>query len=308
MRTLALISALLAGPALALELPEGAVMTGEDNARRGSLTVATGPFSDGAVPTTSHEGAVVRQAWRLPGTGLTTAQMQELFRTQLSEDGWRILFNCQEVTCGGFDFRFAMLVFGEPDMHVDLGDYRYLSATKGDSRLSLMISRSPGAGYVQVLRVGPAEEAPPVTTTSAMNGGAGLAVPDPSPVPIGIGAQMEQAGFAVLADLVFQTGSSDLGDLDFASLSELASYLVENPSKRVTLVGHTDAVGSLENNIALSRRRAGSVRQTLIDQYGVDADQVAADGVGFLSPVASNQTDAGREANRRVEVVLTTTE
>ncbi len=123
---------------------------------------------------------------------------------------------------------------------------------------------------------------------------------------------MEQVGYAVLSDLVFQTGSSALGEADFPpSLTELAGYLAANPTKRVTLVGHTDAVGSLDNNIALSRKRAGgSVRQTLIDRYGVPANQVAADGgVGFLSPpIASNQTEEGREANRRVEVILTTTQ
>ena len=307
----AVISLLLTGPALALDLPAGAVMTGEDNARRGSLAIATGPFVDGTVPTRSVNGAVIRQAWRLPGTGLTTAQLMELLRTQLSDDGWRIRFDCQEVTCGGFDFRFATLVFGEPTMHVDLGDYRYLAASNGASHIALLVSRSPGAGYVQILRVGPAEDIPPVTTASDMNASTPL-VSFPSPGDEGpttaIGIQMEQAGYAVLSDLVFQTGSSTLGEADFPSLTELAGYLAANPSKRVTLVGHTDAVGSLENNIALSRKRAGSVRQALIDRYGVAPEQVAADGVGFLSPVASNQTEEGREANRRVEVVLTTTE
>lgn len=306
-----LISLLLTGPALALELPTGAVMTGEDNDRRGSLAIATGPFLDGMVPTRSVDGAVLRQAWRLPGTGLTTAQLMDLFRTQLSDDGWRIIFDCQEITCGGFDFRFATLVFGEPVMHVDLGDYRYLAASNGESHIALLVSRSPGAGYVQVLRVGPAEEAPPVTTTSDMNGTApvnSLPAGGRGDDPVAIGARMEQTGFAVLSDLVFQTGSSTLGEADFPSLTELAGYLAANPTKRVTLVGHTDAVGSLENNIALSRKRAGSVRQALIDRYGVAPEQIAADGVGFLSPVASNQTEEGREANRRVEVVLTTTE
>jgi OOP family OmpA-OmpF porin len=306
-----LISLLLTGPALALELPTGAVMTGEDNDRRGSLAIATGPFLDGMVPTRSVDGAVLRQAWRLPGTGLTTAQLMDLFRTQLSDDGWRIIFDCQEITCGGFDFRFATLVFGEPVMHVDLGDYRYLAASNGEGHIALLVSRSPGAGYVQVLRVGPGEEAPPVTTTSDMNGTApvnSLPAGGSGDDPVAIGARMEQAGFAVLSDLVFQTGSSTLGEADFPSLTELAGYLAANPTKRVTLVGHTDAVGSLENNIALSRKRAGSVRQALIDRYGVAPEQIAADGVGFLSPVASNQTEEGREANRRVEVVLTTTE
>ncbi|WP_300519642.1 OmpA family protein [Aliiroseovarius sp.] len=307
----AVISLLLAGPALALELPAGAVMTGEDNDRRGSLAIATGPFVDGSVPTHSVDGAVIRQAWRLPGTGLTTAQLMQQFRSQLSEDGWRVTFDCQEVTCGGFDFRFATLVFGEPVMHVDLGDYRYLAASKEGSHIALLVSRSPGAGYVQVLRVGPGQELPPLTTGSDMTGTppvVGFPASEEAVTPVGLGIQMEQAGFAVLSDLTFQTGSSALGDADFASLAELAGYLAANPDKRVTLVGHTDAVGSLENNIALSRERAASVRQTLIDRYGAGAGQVAADGVGFLSPVASNQTEEGREANRRVEVILTTTE
>ncbi len=320
MRLLALISLLLAGPALALELPEGAVLTRENNSARDSLALATGPFAYGIVPTRTLEGAVTRQAWRMRGIGLTSAQIMEQFRDQLEADGWQVLFACQDITCGGFDFRFATLVFGEPDLHVDLGDYRYLLVGKGDSLMSLLVSRSLGAGYVQVLRVGPPEQAAPVTTTSTMNGGGGLAgapsdpetpsdpAPSAPPPPGDIGAQMEQVGFAVLSDLTFQTGSSTLGNLDAPSLAALASYLAANPSKRVTLVGHTDAVGSLQSNIALSRKRARSVRQSLINRHGVAPEQVAAEGVGFLSPMASNQTEAGRRTNRRVEAVLTTTQ
>lgn len=306
----ALISLLIAGPAMALDLPAGAVMTGEDNDRHGSLTLATGPYRDGIVPMLTREGAVTRQAWRLPGASQTTGQLMQQMHEQLDADGYQVLFDCQDVTCGGFDFRFATMVFGEPVLHVNLGDYRYLAARKGDSHLSLLVSRSPGAGYVQVLRVGPAEDPAPVVTTSGMNGGAGVVVPAPGDesLPEELGARIEMTGHAVLSDLEFQTGSSALGEAEFASLTALATYLTTHPNRRVTLVGHTDAVGSLENNIALSRKRAGSVRQVLIDRYGVAAEQVAADGVGFLSPIASNLTEAGREANRRVEAVLTSTE
>ena len=74
------------------------------------------------------------------------------------------------------------------------------------------------------------------------------------------------------------------------------------------MVGHTDAVGGLDGNVALSRRRASSVRDRLVGKYGVAGAQVTSDGVGFLSPRATNLTEAGRERNRRVEVILTSTE
>lgn len=93
-----------------------------------------------------------------------------------------------------------------------------------------------------------------------------------------------------------------------STLGALADYLKQNPARQVTLVGHTDAVGSLDANIALSKRRARSVMQYLTQELGVSASQVAAEGVGYLAPRASNLTDAGREANRRVEVTLTSTE
>ena len=79
-----------------------------------------------------------------------------------------------------------------------------------------------------------------------------------------------------------------------------------NPTITVAIVGHTDAVGSLAGNTALSKRRAESVRARLIEDYGVDPEQLQADGVGYLAPIASNLTDAGRAANRRVDVILLT--
>ena len=112
----------------------------------------------------------------------------------------------------------------------------------------------------------------------------------------------------MLGDLTFETGSSDLGAGDFASLRALADYLAERPGRRVTLVGHTDSSGSLEGNIALSKRRAGSVMDRLIRDYGVARRQIDAQGIGYLAPIANNLTETGREQNRRVEVIMTSTE
>ena len=73
---------------------------------------------------------------------------------------------------------------------------------------------------------------------------------------------------------------------------------------RIALVGHTDTVGGLEANINVSRARARSVRQRLIESYGIAEERLDAEGMGYLAPVASNLTAEGRDQNRRVEVVL----
>ncbi len=77
--------------------------------------------------------------------------------------------------------------------------------------------------------------------------------------------------------------------------------------EQVILVGHTDASGPLDMNVAVSRKRAESVVARLINVYGVPSAQVSAEGVGYLSPRASNLTDEGRHKNRRVEAVLAST-
>jgi OOP family OmpA-OmpF porin len=120
-------------------------------------------------------------------------------------------------------------------------------------------------------------------------------------------AELERLGHVVLADLDFASGSASLGDGPVQSLDVIVAYLNANPTRQITFVGHTDATGSLEANIALSRRRAEAAR-AYVSARGVSNAQVAADGVGFLSPRATNLTVAGRETNRRVEAVLISVE
>jgi OOP family OmpA-OmpF porin len=123
----------------------------------------------------------------------------------------------------------------------------------------------------------------------------------------GLAAALAAEGHAVLEGLDFGTGASQLGPGPFPALDELAEWLRSNAEARAVLVGHTDASGALEANIAISRARAQSVRDRLVEAYGIEPARLSADGVGYLSPRAPNDTEAGRQANRRVEVVLTAT-
>ena len=97
--------------------------------------------------------------------------------------------------------------------------------------------------------------------------------------------RLEEAGHVVLADLNFATGASDLSEGAYASLDTLAAYLAADPARQVALVGHTDSEGALETNIALSQRRAASVRDRLVNTHGTAPGQVSAEGVGFLAAV-----------------------
>jgi len=244
-----------------------------------------------------EEGRIALSAWRIPAQAVTTLQILRPLRDQLQEQGYEILFECADRDCGGFDFRFATEVLAAPAMYVDLADYRFLAA-RGlrNDHVTVLVSRNSGAAYVQTITAD-YTQAEPLTTFE-------VETPSVPTVSGGVAQQLVGYGHVVLSDLTFASGSSELGTGDYGSLGDLAKFLKDNPARRVILVGHTDAVGSLEGNRTLSRRRAASVRQRLVQSCGVPGAQVTADGAGYLSPVASNGTEEGREANRRVEAVL----
>lgn len=106
-----------------------------------------------------------------------------------------------------------------------------------------------------------------------------------------------------LGDLLFATGKSDLTGGAGPNLDKLAAFLGEYPDRTVLIEGHTDSVGSQESNYFLSQRRAESVRSYLVSR-GVQASRLTTAGLGQGSPVASNDTAAGRQQNRRVEVII----
>jgi outer membrane protein OmpA-like peptidoglycan-associated protein len=86
-------------------------------------------------------------------------------------------------------------------------------------------------------------------------------------------------------------------------LGAIAAMLTANPDLRLAVVGHTDAEGTHEHNLDLSKQRADTVIAALIETHGIAEDRLFAAGASFLSPVASNDSAAGRALNRRVELV-----
>lgn len=109
-----------------------------------------------------------------------------------------------------------------------------------------------------------------------------------------------------LGDVLFDTGRSELKAGATSNLSKLAAFLNQYQERTVAIEGHTDSVGTEEYNVDLSQRRADAVKSYLVNQ-GVNSMRITTAGKGEDAPVADNTTAAGRQQNRRVEVIISNT-
>jgi len=106
-----------------------------------------------------------------------------------------------------------------------------------------------------------------------------------------------------MADVLFAFGKYDLRPNTREALAKLSGIVLGHPGLKLSVEGYTDSIGSDEVNQTLSQKRADTVRDYLIQQ-GVDASSITATGFGKSNPVASNDTDQGRQQNRRVEIII----
>jgi outer membrane protein OmpA-like peptidoglycan-associated protein len=116
----------------------------------------------------------------------------------------------------------------------------------------------------------------------------------------------DKRGFVVALSggLLFDTGKNTLKAGAKSTLTKIAAQLKTNPDAKVSVEGHTDSVGTDAKNQELSEKRAGAVRDFLVSA-GLPADHVTSVGKGESEPIATNKTAAGRQQNRRVELVIT---
>ncbi|HWM91587.1 MAG TPA: OmpA family protein [Thermoanaerobaculia bacterium] len=106
------------------------------------------------------------------------------------------------------------------------------------------------------------------------------------------------------ADVLFDFDKADIRSDAASALAQLATLIRAYPSGSTTLEGHTDAKGDDAYNQRLSERRAESVKRWLVEREGIEAGRLTPRGWGERKPVAGNEDDAGRQKNRRVEVVI----
>lgn len=122
-----------------------------------------------------------------------------------------------------------------------------------------------------------------------------------------IRAQQTDRGLVLsLSDVLFAVDEAALQPGALPDLARVAEFLRESPERTVLVEGHTDSTGSADYNQRLSEARAASVESVLIRQ-GVSPDRIRTRGLGQSAPVASNDNAAGRQQNRRVEIVIADT-
>lgn len=120
----------------------------------------------------------------------------------------------------------------------------------------------------------------------------------------GLQAKQTDRGLVLtLRDVLFEFGKADLEFGAMRTIEKVAEFLLKNPQRNVLIEGHTDNVGGDEFNLNLSERRANSVRTALIHQ-AVPPERITIKGYGKRLPVANNDTESGRQQNRRVEIVI----
>lgn len=125
--------------------------------------------------------------------------------------------------------------------------------------------------------------------------------PAPAPAPPPPPPPAPPRTMIVLQGVNFEFDKSNLTRAAQDTLRRVARDLVANPSVNIEVVGHTDWIASNEYNMRLSRARAESVK-TFLTAQGVATDRIATAWFGEERPIATNETDAGRAANRRVEI------
>lgn len=115
--------------------------------------------------------------------------------------------------------------------------------------------------------------------------------------------QTERGIVLTIGEVLFAFAKADLSSKADRNVHKLAIFLKKYPNRNVLIEGHTDNIGSEEYNLDLSRRRAESVKEKLIRE-GVGSDRITTVGYGKKYPAVSNDTDANRALNRRVEVII----
>ena len=208
----------------------------------------------------------------------------EIFRNYeeaLKTAGFETLYSCTGPECG-------TQINHPPLGYIPSGnDARYLAAR---------LRRPQGDVYV-AMHVQPLDTRFVVLETKPM--ATGLVKIDAEALAKDINA----TGHVAVYDILFDTGRADIKPESAAAIAEVARLLSSNATLSLHVVGHTDNVGALAGNMDLSRRRAAAVVTALTTTHKIAASRLHADGVGPLAPVASNDAEAGRAKNRRVELV-----
>ncbi|MEX0824233.1 MAG: OmpA family protein, partial [Woeseia sp.] len=178
------------------------------------------------------------------------------------------------------------------DLRIEAERYRIDDAIGNDSDLDLL-----SAGFVYRF-AGPAAAPAPRARTPV----APPAEEEPALVVVPLPAATEE--YCSLLDIQFEINQDEIQREERERLEVVGTFLDKYPSTSAVIEGHTDNVGSDTANLQLSQRRAESVVDYLVSEYGIDRSRLVARGYGESRPIADNATEAGKRANRRIGTII----
>jgi len=150
------------------------------------------------------------------------------------------------------------------------------------------------------------------TTAMVITGNPPAPPPPPEPEPVATPVKVVPKRVEVRGDKVvinekvqFEQGKAIIRDVSFDLLNEVAKVINDNPNlKKIRVEGHASAEGSASTNLKLSKRRAKAVMEYLVSKGSVAAERLESEGYGITKPLDTNDTEEGREKNRRVEFTI----
>lgn len=258
----------------------------------GQTVMATGPVKsakDAETTALTVEGKITRIVYKVP-PGISALEVFRNFENRVQDAGYSVIFSGGPDQINDYDFKYKhpVEVLDETSMSSEI---HYLSAKKtaGSAEIYLALLVSPhSGGDGQRVRLIAAE-------TKTME--------DQMVDADAMQSAIAESGRVALYGIYFDTDSAQIKIESKPTLDEIAKLMKRSPDLEIIVVGHTDYTGGYDHNMDLSRRRAEAVVTALVGEHAISAARLKSAGVGYLAPAATNESDAGRALNRRVELV-----
>jgi len=176
------------------------------------------------------------------------------------------------------------------------------NGSKGSSDMIFNWEYSLGVSFL----FGPAEKpAPPVCPPPSAEPAPPVCPPAPAPAPAPKPEPVPE-NVTMTLKIEFDYDKYDVKAKYHDEVAKVADFMKQYPKTTAVIEGHTDNRGSYKYNIKLSDKRAESVRDYLVEKFGIETDRLSTKGYGYTKPIESNDTAEGRQANRRVDAMLET--
>lgn len=255
------------------------------------------------------EGLVSRWTYLVPGTNHTALEVFSSYKTELTKLGLETVYAPEPENDGWFGPAYA-----EWEQRAKLG--QILDYNEAEERY--LVARSPGENpayyvlFVTAFKDGMMPESPALRNILKRRMPlVQLDIIQPASVQENVAVmdagemrrKLDSEGSVSLYSIFFEFDKDTLKTESTPTLEEIALLLRKDPLLKLHVVGHTDRLGPLEFNRDLSERRAKAVVRELTGRYQISAARLAAAGVAFLAPAATNATEEGRAKNRRIVLI-----